>query len=81
LKLTPKQRLVLVTDGVEPFTAASGSELPKGLIDRIQGLSKAPLHEAVDGAAQWALETHGPSPMDDWTIMLIEKPPARPLKV
>lgn len=74
LKLGRRQRLVLVTDGVEPFTAAGGNGLPKGLVDCIKGYAKAPLAEAMSGAEKWALETHGPSPMDDWTIMLIENP-------
>ena len=66
------ERLVLVTDGVEPKFLAGGGQLPQGLVDCLVANRHAPLAQTADAAAAWAHTAHGPSPPDDWTIMLIE---------
>jgi len=75
LRLGAGERLVLVTDGVEPKFLAGGGQLPDDLIAAIQGQSGGAIGEAADAAEGWALGVHGPSPQDDWTIMLIEGRP------
>lgn len=72
LRLAAGERLVLVTDGVEPKFLAGGGQLPDGLIAALRGAAGLPIADAADAAAAWALAVHGPSPPDDWTIMLIE---------
>ena len=71
-QLEAGERLVLVTDGVEPKFLAGGGQLPQGLVDCLVAMRHAPLAEAADAAAAWAHGVHGPSPPDDWTIILIE---------
>ena len=71
-RLGAGERLVLVTDGVEPKFLAGGGELPKGLVDCLIAHCGAPLATAADAAADWARTLLGPSPPDDWTIMLFE---------
>ncbi len=78
LRLAEGERLVLVTDGVEPQLLAGGGDLPDALLNELRGAIAAPIEAAADAAAAWALAAHGPSPRDDWTIMLLEPaPPAR----
>jgi DNA-binding response OmpR family regulator/anti-sigma regulatory factor (Ser/Thr protein kinase) len=72
LRLSQGERLVLVTDGVEPKFLAGGGHLPPGLVACLTAKYDAPLADAADAAAEWAHAIYGPSPPDDWTIMLVE---------
>ena len=72
VRLGNGERLVLVTDGVEPKFLAGGGSLPSGLVACLMAKRDAQLSEAADAAAAWAASIYGPSPPDDWTIMLIE---------
>lgn len=72
LRLNAGERLVLVTDGVEPKFLAGGGVLPKGLVDCIAANTDEPLSAVANAASDWAHSVFGPSPPDDWTIMLIE---------
>lgn len=73
VELAVGERLVVATDGVEPRWLAGGGGLPQSLLDRLQLFARAPLDQAGSGVEAWAAETLGPSPRDDWTIMLIER--------
>lgn len=72
VKLEKGERIVLVTDGVEPQFLAGGGDLPPLLIERLAAMSKAQLSVAMEAAAEWANAVHGPSPRDDWTIVLLD---------
>ena len=72
LRLAQGERLVLVTDGVEPKFLAGGGNLPPGLVACLMSKRAAPLSDAADAAADWAATVYGPSPPDDWTIMVME---------
>ncbi len=72
LNLAAGERLLLTTDGIEPKFLAGGGSLPDGLIERLATSHALPLAAALDSAADWALASHGPSPRDDWTLMLLE---------
>lgn len=69
------RRLVLVSDGIEPQQLAGGGALPDGLVTRLRDAAAGPVEAALDAAESWAQATHGPSPQDDWTIMLLELGP------
>ncbi|MEQ1696017.1 MAG: SpoIIE family protein phosphatase [Hyphomicrobiaceae bacterium] len=71
VRLNEGERLVLVTDGVEPKYLAGGGTLPADLVSCMQTASGETVTAAGDAAERWALAVHGPSPLDDWTIMLI----------
>lgn len=79
-RIAPREgaRLALVTDGVEPRHLAGGGDLPGALVERLQASLASPVDAAADDAAAWVLSTHGPSPGDDWTIMLLELAGPRP---
>lgn len=66
------ERLVVATDGVEPALLAGGGCLPATLIARLQAAANEPIEKAGAAVGSWAADTLGPSPRDDWTIMLIE---------
>lgn len=70
LVLGSGERLIVATDGVEPALAGGGS-LPASLIARLQAAANEPI-EGRGLVEAWAADTLGPSPRDDWTIMLIE---------
>lgn len=72
VSLSEGERLVLVTDGVEPKYLAGGGQLPAELISCVQTAARSTVAVAAGAAEAWALAVHGPSPIDDWTIMLIE---------
>lgn len=73
VQLATGERLIVATDGVEPRWLAGGGSFPQSLVETLQAVTGQPL--AVAGAAveSWAAEALGPSPRDDWTIMLIER--------
>jgi hypothetical protein len=77
VQLLAGERLVLVTDGVEPKFLAGGGQLPNDLIARIQETASSSIIAAAVAAEAWATSVHGPSPLDDWTIMLVEARPSR----
>jgi serine/threonine-protein kinase RsbW len=68
----PGERVVLVTDGVEPMWIAGGGDLPEGLVAVLVQNAGAPLETAIAAAEQWLVTSLGPAPRDDWTIMLLE---------
>lgn len=72
--LASGERLLLATDGIEPKFLAGGGALPDGLVQRLLASHALPLSAALDSAAEWVWASHGPSPRDDWTLMLLEPP-------
>lgn len=72
-RLARGDRLVLFTDGVDHRDATGGASMP----DWAEAVLNAYAHEALPSAAQ-ALERAarkmlGPQPLDDWTLVLLEK--------
>lgn len=78
VRLSAGERLLLVTDGIEPCFLAGGGDLPAELVECLKSGLALAMPQAADAAAQWAWTTHGPSPRDDWTLMLLD---ARPRSV
>jgi anti-sigma regulatory factor (Ser/Thr protein kinase)/CheY-like chemotaxis protein len=73
VKLEAGDRLVMMTDGLDPATVASGDELPSWFADVLSTVGTRAFDDAtaaIQGAADAAL---GPQPPDDWTIITIEK--------
>lgn len=75
LELGKGQRLVIVTDGVEPRFLAGGGNLPDTLLNVLQKSARLPMQVALSEIAKWGIEALGPSPRDDWSVMLIENAP------
>ena len=72
IKLRPGQRIIAVTDGIDPSTIAVGGDLPKGLGRRVQDTLEQPLTAAITSVADWAAQEIGPNPQDDWTVLLFD---------
>ncbi|QTL05225.1 SpoIIE family protein phosphatase [Aquabacter sp. L1I39] len=72
LRLAPGERLVLATDGLDPAELASGGPCPDWLIDILKSQAGAPLERAASRAAGRIAARLGPSPEDDWMLILIE---------
>lgn len=72
LRLAPNERLVLTTDGLDPAELASGGPCPDWLIDILASQAAAPLDRAAGRAAARIASRLGPSPEDDWLLILIE---------
>ena len=76
LKLQPSERLVILTDGVDPAPLSAGDPLRPWLEEAIiagQGLSA---DAAIDLVVDRMGTHHGPEPEDDWTVMMFQ--PADP---
>lgn len=69
--LSTDERMLLVSDGVDPVQLASGGPVPADLIAVLRAHASADLPNAIEAAGQWARTNLGPHPRDDWTIMLL----------
>lgn len=72
LRLAAGERLVLATDGLDPAELASGGPCPDWLIEILTAQAAAPLERAANRAAGRIAARLGPSPEDDWLLILIE---------
>ena len=72
IKLRPGQRIVAVTDGIDPNIVAVGGDLPRGLAHSVQDTLEHPLTAAITSVADWAAQEIGPDPQDDWTVLLFD---------
>jgi len=71
LRLAPGERLVLVTDGLDPEGMAQG-DFPAALAERLAALRHAPLDDLCNDLAGYVGEALGAAPSDDWTAIVIE---------
>jgi serine phosphatase RsbU (regulator of sigma subunit)/anti-sigma regulatory factor (Ser/Thr protein kinase) len=71
-RLAPGERLILITDGLDPDAMAQG-DFPAALRDRLAVSRQAPLDDLCGDLADWAGEVLGAAPSDDWTAIIIER--------
>ncbi|MFM2422105.1 MAG: hypothetical protein RL291_635 [Pseudomonadota bacterium] len=70
--LQPGERMLLVTDGIDPMVVASGGSLPAELAALLTSVAAETLPFAIEATERWANAALGPHPRDDWTLMLLE---------
>ena len=71
LTLRPDERLVIVTDGIDPRAADAGLQAPSWLVDSLQNHAALPFDTALSGVEQDIRAVLTASPVDDWTVLAI----------
>jgi len=74
VRLRPGERLILVTDGLDPDAMAQG-DFPAALQERLKESRDVPLDNLCTDVADWAHAALGAAPTDDWTAIIIERAP------
>ncbi|MGA8169931.1 MAG: SpoIIE family protein phosphatase [Methylocystis sp.] len=71
--LNANERLVMFTDGIDPFEVAAGGKTPEWFQSAVLAANRVALDEAITTIREATEKALGPKPADDWLIAIMEK--------
>jgi serine phosphatase RsbU (regulator of sigma subunit) len=71
--LNNDERLVMFTDGIDPFEVAAAGKTPGWFQNALLVANKMDLDKAISSIRDATEKALGPRPSDDWLIAVIER--------